>query len=122
MSKRNVATGVDRATGVSPALGLPTWAKLLLSGLVTLHVAALVSGPLAFACNRGASPAAAAVRNFFLPYTGAFYLDQGYAFFAPEPGPNHLVDYKVEFNDGRAAVKGRFPDLATERPRLLYHR
>jgi hypothetical protein len=50
------------------------------------------------------------------------YLNHGYAFFAPDPGPNHLVDYKVEFADGRPAVSGRFPDLSKERPRLLYHR
>jgi hypothetical protein len=28
----------------------------------------------------------------------------------------------VEFADGRPPVKGRFPDLKTQRPRLLYHR
>jgi hypothetical protein len=49
-------------------------------------------------------------------------LDHGYAFFAPEPGPLHLVRYKVEFSDGRPPVEGRFPNLAEERPRLMYHR
>jgi hypothetical protein len=56
------------------------------------------------------------------PYSTAMYLNHGYAFFAPDPGPNHLIDYSVEFADGRPAVTGRFPDLKTERPRLLYHR
>jgi len=102
--------------------GLPTWAKALISTLLLLHVAAILSTPFAFACNRGASPVAEAIRDFFLPYTGAFYFAHGYAFFAPDPGPNHLVDYQVEFSDGRPPIKGRFPDLATERPRLLYHR
>ncbi len=101
---------------------LTAWAKALISALLILHVAAIVSTPFAFACNRGASPLAEAFRRFFLPYADAFYFSHGYAFFAPDPGANHLVDYKIEFNDGRPPVKGRFPDLATERPRLLYHR
>ena len=68
------------------------------------------------------SPFADAAYRLLRPYIGALYLDHGYFFFAPNPGPSHLVDYKVEFDDGREPVTGRFPDLATERPRLLYHR
>jgi len=101
---------------------LPVWGKAIISALIAAHIAAITSTPFAFACNRGASPIAEAFRNFFLPYTSALYLAHGYAFFAPDPGPNHLVDYTVEFDDGRPAQKGRFPDLKTERPRLLYHR
>ncbi len=123
MSKRDAASQDARLTAATDQqTRLPRWGKLLISALLALHLAAIVSAPLAFACNRGASPAVAALRSFFLPYTGAFYFYQGYAFFAPDPGPNHLVDYKVEFSDGRAPIQGRFPDLAAERPRLLYHR
>ena len=50
------------------------------------------------------------------------YLDHGYAFFAPNPGPCHLVHYKVEFADGRQPVEGVFPNLKEEQPRLFYHR
>jgi hypothetical protein len=50
------------------------------------------------------------------------YLDHGYFFFAPNPGPSFLVKYKVEFADGRDPVEGVFPNLEEQTPRLLYHR
>jgi hypothetical protein len=115
---------VARPSTDSAQIPFPRWSKALISALLVLHVAAVVSAPLAFVCRSrgGESPATEAIARFFRPYSDAFYLNHGYAFFAPDPGPNHLVDFKVEFDDGRAPVTGRFPDLATERPRLLYHR
>ena len=100
---------------------LSIWVKLAISLLVILHLAAVITPPLAFAC-RGDSPFVQPLARFFAPYSGALFLDHGYAFFAPNPGPNHLVDYTVEFNDGRTPVTGRFPNLKEEQPRLLYHR
>ncbi|MDA1214037.1 MAG: hypothetical protein O2955_16095, partial [Planctomycetota bacterium] len=55
------------------------------------------------------------------PYLEALNLNHGYHFFAPEPGPSHLVRYEVELADG-TKVNGIIPDLATHRPRLVYHR
>jgi hypothetical protein len=102
----------------------PLWAKALASGLVALHLSAVFIAPFAFACNAGgsSSPLADAVVGALRPYIVALYLDHGYFFFAPNPGPSRLVDYRVQFADGRSEVKGRFPDLTTEKPRLLYHR
>src|SRR5947209_3354019 len=110
MATRNATTN-EPATAKADAV-LPVWGKVLLSVLIALHVAALVSAPLAFICRSsgGGSPAAEAIASFFQPYASAFYFNHGYAFFAPDPGPNHLVDYTVEFDDGREAKKGRFPD------------
>src|SRR4051812_31888803 len=125
MSKRDAPVQEPNPPAIeNDHAGLPLWGKLLISVLLVLHVAAIVSPPLAFACRSrgGESGAARALARFFQPYAGAFFFDHGYAFFAPDPGPNHLVDYKVEFKDGRPLIKGRFPDLAAERPRLLYHR
>jgi hypothetical protein len=124
MSKRPATADLEPSPGRSAASALPLWAKFAISALVTLHVAAVVSPPLAFICRSGgsSSPLAEPIARFFQPYTTAAYLDHGYAFFAPDPGPNHLVDFKVEFDDGREPKTGRFPNLATERPRLLYHR
>lgn len=101
--------------------GWPLWAKLVCSALIVVHLAAVFAPPLAFAC-RGDSPAVQPIARLLSPYCGAMFLDHGYAFFAPNPGPNHLVDYTVEFDDGRPPVTGRFPNLREERPRLLYHR
>jgi hypothetical protein len=108
-----------------PAKGTwPVWLKGLVSGLIALHLTAMFVAPFAFACSaRGSSsPFADALLAPLRPYIVALYLDHGYFFFAPDPGPSRLVDYRVEFADGRPAVTGRFPNLATERPRLLYHR
>ncbi|NIO41435.1 MAG: hypothetical protein GTO41_15415, partial [Burkholderiales bacterium] len=49
------------------------------------------------------------------------FLDHGYRFFAPEPGPGHLVRYEVTTSDGAGAA-GQFPDRDRIWPRLLYHR
>lgn len=123
MPKRHAGAGMEppaKGQDATPKL----WIKLLVSAALAFHVAAVFVGPFAFACNSGPAPSpfASAVYGWFRPYLGALYLDHGYFFFAPNPGPSHLVDYKVEFADGRQPVTGRFPDLATERPRLLYHR
>jgi hypothetical protein len=120
MAKNKPAAQDER----SPTSMVPGWARIAISVLVTLHIAAVIAPPLAFICrSRGSeSPIAGPLARFVQPYCQAMYLSHGYAFFAPDPGPNHLVDYKVEFNDGKAPVTGRFPNLREERPRLLYHR
>ena len=102
----------------------PPWKKWAASALIALHVTAVFWAPFAFACNveGSSSPLADPIARALRPYIEALYLDHGYFFFAPNPGPSHLVEYKVEFADGRAAVTGRFPELASEQPRLLYHR
>jgi hypothetical protein len=125
MSKRKAgAEGPLQPTSAPPKQPLPWWAKLLISFVLTLHLTAVFIAPFAFACNAGgsSSPLADAIYSGLHPYIAAIFLDHGYFFFAPNPGPSHLVDYKVEFADGRTPVEGRFPNLDTERPRLLYHR
>ncbi|MDX1947640.1 MAG: hypothetical protein SFU86_19740 [Pirellulaceae bacterium] len=98
--------------------------KALLSALLAFHVTAVFWAPLMFASSgpQGTSPFAEAGMAVLRPYIGAMFLDHGYAFFAPDPGPSHLVRYQIEFADGRQPIVGRFPDLKTEQPRLLYHR
>jgi hypothetical protein len=125
MSKRKAAGGAEPRPLEAPAPpSWPLWSKALASGLLALHLAAVFVAPFAFACNAGgsSSPFADALAGALRPYIVALYLYHGYFFFAPNPGPSRLVDYQVEFADGRSPVKGRFPNLATERPRLLYHR
>src|SRR5262245_15281190 len=124
MSKRKTAES-EVQPPQSPAEPTPmAGIKLLLSVLIAWHVLAVSVAPLRFACNGGRppSPFMDAVYAPFRSYVELLYLNHGYFFFAPDPGPSHLVDYKLEFDDGRQPVMGRFPDVATERPRLLYHR
>jgi len=54
-------------------------------------------------------------------YSEFAYLNHGYAFFAPDPGPSHLMRVDVaEAPDGEASMT--YPDLSRQWPRLLYHR
>jgi hypothetical protein len=124
MSKRRAAAEMESPGVVPQEATLAPWMKWLLSAWLAVHVTAVFVAPFAFASNSGPAPSpfADAAYQLLRPYIGAMYLDHGYFFFAPNPGPSHLVDYKVEFDDGRPPVTGRFPDLKTERPRLLYHR
>lgn len=105
----------SQATSWSPG------AKLLVSGLVAVHLAAVFIAPMSFAARPG-SHAIDPLRAALLPYIQALYLDHGYAFFAPDPGPSHLVEYRLEFTDDREPKTGRFPNLREHQPRLLYHR
>jgi len=107
-----------RATRLGP------WAKATLSSLILLHLAAVFVAPFQFASTVGgsSSPLADALRFGLRPYIEAMYLNHGYFFFAPNPGPNHLIEYRVEYADGREPTIRRIPDLKTERPRLFYHR
>ncbi len=61
------------------------------------------------------------LRQFFHHYLNLTYLNHGYQFFAPDPAGTHLIDYQVTQADG-TVVRGRFPDLQEQWPRLLYHR
>ncbi len=99
-------------------------ARLIASALILFHVTAVFWPPFTFASTvrDSSSPFADGVMSWLRPYASLMYLDHGYFFFAPDPGPSHLVQYKVEFADGRAPVEGVFPSLKDHQPRLMYHR
>ena len=54
-------------------------------------------------------------------YTEFLYINRGYAFFAPDPGPSHLIQAAITSGDGNR-VERLYPDLDDQQPRLLYHR
>jgi hypothetical protein len=110
----------------SPAPPIPSrgW-RWVISGLLLFHITAVFIAPFAFATSNGpgqASPLAVTVMSLLQPYIDAAFLNHGYFFFAPNPGPAHLVRYRLEFADGREPVERMFPDLKRHWPRLLYHR
>jgi hypothetical protein len=117
------------AASSSGGIGLPSsrW-KIVLSVLLVLHLLAVTAEPLRFftRSSRGTSPATDPVRIWLAPYVEFAYLNHGYFFFAPEPGPSHLMECRLEFGDSKSgdAEVGRlrFPDKQAQRPRLLYHR
>jgi hypothetical protein len=96
----------------------PRW-QIGISLLLLVHLCALLTAPMQMAAE--GSPA---IRPLALlqPYVNLLYLNHSYFFFAPNPGPNHLVRYELEFDDGRQPVVGEFPDRHEQWPRLLYHR
>lgn len=104
------------------------------SVLIIGHVWAVIGRPLEFATQGpfGASPSMTRFRQPVRGYSQFTYLDHGYAFFAPEPGPSHLIRATVtptEPGDGSepgpnpvAPIVRNYPDLNDQWPRLLYHR
>lgn len=88
------------------------------TALLLLHLTALMIAPLAVPPT---SPLFLTVRTWVRPYVEAAFLDHGYKFFAPEPGPSHLIRYVVTRSDGTRR-EGLFPSRDEHRPRLFYHR
>ncbi|HIA20065.1 MAG: hypothetical protein VB862_13670 [Pirellulaceae bacterium] len=107
----------------TPPASISAQFKWLLSLLLVMHLAAVVIPPFTFATRTGyeSSPLANVSMSVVQPYSNALFLNHGYFFFAPSPGPSHLVEYDVEFKDGDKKTF-RFPDLQSQRPRLFYHR
>jgi hypothetical protein len=87
-----------------------------LLGLAVFHLLAVVAEPLFFYSRSDvqAGPEFLALRRGLGPYVDWMYLDHGYFFFAPNPGPSHLVGIRDQ-----SVV---FPDRKEQWPRLLYHR
>jgi hypothetical protein len=91
---------------------------------VIIQLMAVIAEPFRFftyGATRGSSPAAEPIRSVLAPYVEFAFLNHGYFFFAPEPGPSHLMQATLAFPDGsRSQI--RYPDKQAQRPRLLYHR
>lgn len=110
-------SGTIKSTAEPAAQGWSPRVRAVVSLLVALHVTAVFVAPWSL----DGSPLPGMMRLALGPYIQAAFLDHGYEFFAPEPGPSHIIYYDVARADGSHAT-GRFPTLAEHRPRLLYHR
>ncbi|MEM6469697.1 MAG: hypothetical protein AAF802_09005 [Planctomycetota bacterium] len=99
------------------------YVKWAISVFVIYHILAVLLPPLAFQTTRFGqpSPVVDLVIRPFRGYGQFLYLDRGYAFFAPDPGPSHLFQAAVELEDGNLQ-EDLYPDLDRQWPRLLYHR
>lgn len=85
---------------------------------------------------RGISPSVSKLLAPFAAYGQFFYLDRGYAFFAPDPGPSHLMRAEIGRVGDPVSEKPAteiaavlptedtrlYPNLNEQWPRLLYHR
>ena len=97
--------------------------RLAISVLVVAHLSAVFLPPLAFQTSGplGLSPSVATALAPVEPYTEFTYLNRGYAFFAPDPGPSHLIQAGITDPAGELN-ESLYPDLERQWPRLLYHR
>lgn len=99
------------------SLWLDSKVRALVSLLIIVHLAAVILPPL----SMEGSPLASIGWRGLRPYIEAGYLNHGYHFFAPQPGPSHLIRYELEMPDG-SRKEGEFPSREQNWPRLLYHR
>jgi len=89
--------------------------SILLSGYLFLVILGPLSNPIASEHLTGP------LGRLVAPLHHAIFLGHGYRFFAPEPGPSHLLLFRIVSSDGEI-VEGKFPDRGQHWPRLLYHR
>lgn len=97
--------------------------RFAISFFVIGHLLAVIAPPLSFQARGplGPSPVVATMLAPVEGYSQFLYIDRGYAFFAPDPGPSHLFQAAITAKDGQR-VERMFPDRADQWPRLLYHR
>lgn len=106
----------------------PRYRKFILAA-VLLHLLVVLAEPLAFFSRSDfqTGPEIFGLRRTLSPYVEWMYLDHGYFFFAPNPGPNHLVAAQEKNSEPNTTRRIKpdaviFPDRKTHWPRLLYHR
>ncbi|MGI9474489.1 MAG: hypothetical protein ACR2NZ_23330 [Rubripirellula sp.] len=97
--------------------------RLGLSFLIIGHLLAVVLPPLSLQTRGpvGQSPSVSTLLRVVEGYSQMVYIDRGYAFFAPDPGPSHLIQAEITSKEG-SRVELMFPDRSEQWPRLLYHR
>jgi len=97
--------------------------KWIASAAIVFHLCAVVLPPLAFQTISldGPSPLIGTLIRPFQGYGQFLHIDRGYAFFAPDPGPSHLIQAAITQADGKID-EVMFPDREQQWPRLLYHR
>ncbi len=120
IQKTMTTNAQNESTAANPsATTLSSPWRVVISALLVFHLAAVLAGPWAFAPLH--SQLSDSVFKALQPYVEIMGLNNGYRFFAPEPGPSHLIRYDAELADGSTRT-ATIPDLASEWPRLLYHR
>ncbi len=95
----------------------PASARCAVSALIFFHLFAVVYTPLTL--DRGFDSLLGRL-HVLRDYAAMLYLDNGYRFFAPDPGPTHTL--RIELGERELKRSIRLPDQETTWPRLLYHR
>lgn len=92
--------------------------KIFASCLIAFHLVAIFAAPASVPPTSNLIDSTWSVCS---PYLHATNLNNGYHFFAPEPGASTLVEFSGTTADGESK-HGVLPDKQRMRPRLLYHR
>jgi len=99
--------------------------RWLISAGIIAHLMAVFVPPLAFQ-TRGPLGSSPSVETLIAPvrsYSQFLYIDRGYAFFAPDPGPSHLIQVAIDGGENDEKMTERIiPNLEEQWPRLSYHR
>ncbi len=94
----------------------------VISSALLIYLSVLILGPLSNPV--GSEHLTRPLAKTISPIHRVLFLGHGYRFFAPDPGPSHLVEFEITQDDG-TTLRGRFPDRddpANSFPRLQYHR
>jgi hypothetical protein len=94
-------------------------AKIIASLAIGFHLFAVFVGPWSY--PPPSTQLSRDIAEVLSPYIKFMALDNGYRFFAPDPGPSHLIRYELRMPDGSKRSE-TFPNLERHWPRLLYHR
>lgn len=94
-------------------------ARWLASVALVWHLVGVLVGPI----STPPSALGSFLQKVYQPYLQAvyLYLDHGYKFFGPDPGPSHLLRYELVLPGGERRT-GILPHRGEHWPRLLYHR
>ncbi len=97
--------------------------KIAITAVILFHLLAIVLPPLSFQAqgSSGVSPFVGRLSLLVERYSQFLYMNRGYAFFAPDPGPSHLIQVRVQDSKGNREEM-LYPDINRQWPRLLYHR
>lgn len=93
--------------------------KRCFSLAIVAYLAVVVLGPLSNPI--GSEFLTRPLAKLVSPVHRILHLGHGYRFFGPDPGPSHLVVYRITGQQGEL-VEGHFPDRDRHSPRLVYHR
>lgn len=113
----NASSSAADAPAAQPAVVWSAPARWLASLLLVYHLMAVLIEPISLP----PSILGDGLRPYFQSYIAATFLGHAYKFFAPDPGPSHIVRYEVTLADG-STRHGTLPDRQQHWPRLLYHR
>lgn len=121
MSKSRPAT--QREPGIAPneGNGPGNLVRIVVSLLLIWHLSAVFLAPLSIQPT-SRLVVSLAQGTFMQWYLDLLYINHGYHFFAPDPGPGHLIRYELLDERGGQIETGEFPNRKEQWPRLWYHR